>query len=236
MAAGGGGSWKVAYADFVTAMMAFFMVMWLTSQDQKIKEAIAKSFSSPYKVFEDNSTGMIPNESLIEAKGDGDFSSPAAVELLMLRKMAEDLLKTLEMDPSINADKDTFELTLTTDGVRLTLFNKSKNPIFKSNTSNFTDYGDWAVGNLAYAIDRFDNFGIEIDGHTRKVDPDSAGGDSWKLSIDRATVTRSKLISEGVPTKNVIKLAGFGDSKPRDNEPAESELNDRIDFWLRVQN
>lgn len=226
----------MAYADFVTAMMAFFMVMWLTSQDQKIKEAIAKSFSSPYKVFEDNSTGMIPNETLIDAKGEGDFSSPAAVELLMLRKMAEDLLKTLEMDPSINADKDTFELTLTTDGVRLTLFNKSKNPIFKSNTSNFTDFGDWTVGNLAYAIDRFENFGIEIEGHTRRIDPDTPDNDSWGLSVDRATVTRSKLISEGMPPKSVIKLGGFGDSKPRENESVTSELNDRIDFWLRVQN
>ena len=117
MAAGGGGSWKVAYADFVTAMMAFFMVMWLSKQDPKVKAAIERAFKKPGTTFGKNATGMIPNESMIEAKGTGNFSSTEAVELEMLRKMAKDLMKTLEDSPAIQADKDAFELTLTDDGL-----------------------------------------------------------------------------------------------------------------------
>jgi chemotaxis protein MotB len=237
MAAGGGGSWKVAYADFTTAMMAFFMVLWLVNQDPKIKEAVAESFKSPGYEMEKKSTGMIPNESMIEAKGTGNFSSTEAVELEMLRKMAKDLMKTLEDSPAIQADKDAFELTLTDDGVRLTVFNRPQNPIFKTKSSDYTDYGDWTVGNIAYAVDQLDDFVIEIEGHTQKTNSKSVDDDDgWKLSVDRSTVTRRKFILEGMLPDKVTKIAGFGDSKPRDGEPATSPLNDRIDIWMRVKN
>ena len=237
MAAGGGGSWKVAYADFTTAMMAFFMVLWLVNQDPKIKEAVAESFKSPGYEMEKKSTGMIPNESMIEAKGTGNFSSTQAVELEMLRKMAKDLMKTLEDSPAIQADKDAFELTLTDDGVRLTVFNRPQNPIFKTKSSDYTDYGDWTVGNIAYAVDQLDDFVIEIEGHTQKTNSKSVDDDDgWKLSVDRSTVTRRKFILEGMLPDKVSKIAGFGDSKPRDGEPATSPLNDRIDIWMRVKN
>ena len=241
MAAGGGGSWKVAYADFVTAMMAFFMVMWLTAQDPKIKAEIERAFKKPGTTFGKNATGMIPNESMIEAKGTGNFSSTQAVELEMLRKMAKDLMKALEDSPAIQADKDAFELTLTDDGVRLTVFNRPQNPIFKTKSSDYTDYGDWTVGNIAYAVDQMDDFVIEIEGHTQKtnsksVDDDDGDDDGWKLSVDRSTVTRRKFILEGMLPDKVSKIAGFGDSKPRDGEPATSPLNDRIDIWMRVKN
>ncbi|MDA7512507.1 flagellar motor protein MotB [Verrucomicrobia bacterium] len=237
MAAGGGGSWKVAYADFTTAMMAFFMVLWLVNQDPKIKQAVAESFKSPGYEMEKKSTGMIPNESMIEAKGTGNFSSTEAVELEMLRKMAKDLMKTLEDSPAIQADKDAFELTLTDDGVRLTVFNRPQNPIFKTKSSDYTDYGDWTVGNIAYAVDQLDDFVIEIEGHTQKTNSKSVDDDDgWKLSVDRSTVTRRKFILEGMLPDKVTKIAGFGDSKPRDGEPATSPLNDRIDIWMRVKN
>ena len=63
--AGGGGSWKVAYADFVTAMMAFFLVMWLASQEEKIKEAVQRTFENPFRPMTLQSTGIIPNEDII---------------------------------------------------------------------------------------------------------------------------------------------------------------------------
>ncbi len=225
----------MAYADFTTAMMALFMVLWLTSQDQKIKEAIERSFKHPYHSFDNKSSGLMPNETIQQVKGDGNFSSVAAVELLMLRKMNEDLLKSMETDPVISAHKEAFELKLTPEGVRLTIFNKAMNPIFKSQSSDFTDYGEWIVGNLAYTIDRFKNFGLEIEGHTQESDSNKEEHDTWKLSVDRATVTRSKLIEEGVPSENVIKIGGFGDSKPLEDQLNNSELNNRVDIWIRVR-
>src|SRR6187402_2711950 len=92
-----GGAWKVAYADFVTAMMALFLVLWLTSQDEKIKEAVERSFRNPFASITKESTGLIPNkdaQSAVSSKG--NFDSASAVELNMLRKISEDLIKAFQ--------------------------------------------------------------------------------------------------------------------------------------------
>src|SRR5215469_14851641 len=92
-----GGAWKVAYADFVTAMMALFLVLWLTSQDEKIKEAVERSFRNPFTSVTKDSTGLIPNKDSQAVKSStGNFDSASAVELTMLRRLAQDLSKSLQ--------------------------------------------------------------------------------------------------------------------------------------------
>jgi len=95
-----GGAWKVAYADFVTAMMALFLVLWLTSQDEKIKEAVQRSFTNPFSSVTKESVGIIPNKNTKAMSQDksGNFDSSAAVELAMLRRLSEDLLKVLQKE------------------------------------------------------------------------------------------------------------------------------------------
>src|SRR3954468_21640810 len=92
-----GGAWKVAYADFVTAMMALFLVLWLTSQDEKIKEAVERSFRNPFTSVTKESTGIVPNkDSQAVRSKEGNFDSASVNELNMLRRMAEELAKTLQ--------------------------------------------------------------------------------------------------------------------------------------------
>src|ERR1700744_1536483 len=94
-----GGAWKVAYADFVTAMMALFMVLWLTSQDQRIKEAIERAFRNPFSSVTKDSTGVIPSKDTQAVRSSsGNFDSSSAVELTMLRRLNQDLLKSLQTD------------------------------------------------------------------------------------------------------------------------------------------
>src|SRR5262245_46466019 len=101
-----GGAWKVAYADFVTAMMALFLVLWLASQDQKIKEAVQRSFRNPFASLTKESTGIIPSKDSQAVKSSsGNFDSASAVELTMLRKLANDLVKTLESNPEMLDEK-----------------------------------------------------------------------------------------------------------------------------------
>src|SRR5688572_7099722 len=96
-----GGAWKVAYADFVTAMMALFLVLWLTSQDEKIKEAVERSFKNPFASVTKDSTGIVPNKETQAVRNtSGNFDSASAIELNMLRKMAEDIVKTLQSNDS----------------------------------------------------------------------------------------------------------------------------------------
>src|ERR1051325_9714701 len=95
-----GGSWKVAYADFVTAMMALFIVLWLTSQDEKIKEAVQRSFTNPFASLTKESVRIIPIKDTPAVSRDrsGNFDSASAIELAMLRRLNEDLLKGLHKE------------------------------------------------------------------------------------------------------------------------------------------
>src|SRR5215469_18781928 len=92
-----GGSWKVAYADFVTAMMALFLCLWLTSQDQKIKDAVERAFRNPFSYVTKESVGIIPNKEHSSAyKQEGKFTSISAVEMETMRHLSDDLSKLLK--------------------------------------------------------------------------------------------------------------------------------------------
>ena len=88
------GAWKVAYADFVTAMMALFIVLWLTAQDTRIKEAVERAFRNPFSAVNKESTGIIPQkDTATQAKVEGKFETLNALEVEMLRHITEDLAK-----------------------------------------------------------------------------------------------------------------------------------------------
>src|ERR1051325_8823080 len=114
-----GGAWKVAYADFITAMMALFLVLWLTAQDTRIKEAVERAFRNPFSAVNKESTGIIPSEnkdaSGQDSKQKGNFESLNALETEMLRHISEDLAKVLE-DPDEN--QKSVQVELTPEGLR----------------------------------------------------------------------------------------------------------------------
>src|SRR5215475_13522605 len=108
-----GGAWKVAYADFVTAMMALFMVLWLTSQDQRIKEAVERAFRNPFSSVTKDSVGIIPSkETQAVRNSSGNFDSASAVELTMLRRINQDLLQSLHSELE-DQDDSSIKLDLT---------------------------------------------------------------------------------------------------------------------------
>src|SRR5437867_4409292 len=162
-----GGAWKVAYADFVTAMMALFLVLWLASQDEKIKEAVQRSFTNPFASLTKESVGIIPNKDAKATAQDrsGNFDSSSAVELAMLRRLNEDLLKSLQNDDEPE-DRKTAKLELTPEGLRISIFDRSRKPIFESQSARFTPYGDWVMSTLAWQISRYKSFTVELEGHT----------------------------------------------------------------------
>ena len=110
-----GGAWKVAYADFITAMMALFMVLWLTAQDTRIKEAVERAFRNPFSAVAKESVGIIPNKDVTASqKSEGKFQSVSAVEMETMRRISEDLAKILQQQDE--AEKSV-QLDLTPDGV-----------------------------------------------------------------------------------------------------------------------
>lgn len=231
-----GGAWKVAYADFVTAMMALFLVLWLTSQDQKIKEAIQRSFTNPFSALTRESTGIIPNNQhqAVRTSG-GAFDSASVMELSMLRKVAQDLLsmlKTRQDDP----DMEPFRVEMTEDGVRVSIFDHGRSPVFKSESAEFTEYGQWVFSTLAWQIGRFTNsLFVELEGHTPPGQPikDDRYG-PWELTADRANSARRELVDHGVQASQIRKVSGYADTQPMSDRDPEDETNRRVAVLLRV--
>jgi chemotaxis protein MotB len=227
-----GGAWKVAYADFVTAMMALFMVLWLTSQDQRIKEAVERAFRNPFSSVTKDSVGIIPSKETQAVKSSsGNFDSASAVELSMLRRLNQDLLKSFESDD--NPDENPVKLDLTSDGLSINVFDRTHKPIFEPQSTTFTPYGDWVFSTLAWEMSRYNTFQIELAGHTESGNGairDDYG--DWELSADRANAVRRKLIEHGLSPQQIRRVTGYGDTQPMPDTDATNEINRRVTVLL----
>jgi len=229
-----GGSWKVAYADFVTAMMALFLVLWLTAQDTRIKEAIERSFRNPFSSATKESVGIIPNkdvQALQQAKG--NFDSVSVLQLELLRRLTEDLAKLLQRDPD---SQNSVKLDLTSEGLRINVFDRSHKPVFEPDTASFTPYGAWVFSTLAWEIGRYPTFTLELSGHTElgyNLPRQEYG--VWELSADRANAARRKLLQHGVARTQIYKVSGVGDTQPMENTRPNDEMNRRVTVQLRVE-
>ncbi len=228
-----GGAWKVAYADFVTAMMALFMVLWLSSQDQRIKEAVERAFRNPFSSVTKDSVGIIPSKETQAVKSSsGNFDSASAVELSMLRRLNQDVLKSFESD-SQNEDDNPVKLDLTDGGLSINVFDRSHKPIFEPQSTKFTTYGDWVFSTLAWEISRYNTFQIELAGHTESGNSairDDYG--DWELSADRANAVRRKLIEHGMSPDQIRRVTGYGNTQAMPNTDATNEINRRVTVFL----
>ena len=227
-----GGAWKVAYADFVTAMMALFLVLWLTAQDTRIKEAVERAFRNPFSAVNRESTGIIPNkDATAQVESKGQFDSPTPMEMEMLRHITEDLAKILQGQDDL---EDVVKMELTPEGLRINVFDKSQKPIFEPGTDTFTGYGSWVFSTLAWEISRYETFKIELEGHTEATSQTGREAHSkWELSADRANAARRKLVQSGVRPAQIFKVSGFGDTQPMPHLEGPAEVNRRVTVLLR---
>src|SRR5215203_4368387 len=128
--AGSGGAWKVAYADFVTAMMALFMVLWISAQDKEILIATSEYFQNPFKSPLDASSGIMPfnsnktTQSKGKGQGESDQDRTKQVQLTFLNSVAADFYRLLHLDESLEGKS--IEIQVTTDGLRVSLFDRAK--------------------------------------------------------------------------------------------------------------
>jgi len=229
-----GGSWKVAYADFVTAMMALFLCLWLTAQDTKIKDAVERAFTNPFSSVTKESVGIIPNkEKTASDKQAGKFQSVSAVEMETMRHVSEDLTKLLQQQDEAESN---VKIEVTPDGLRINIFDRSHKPIFEKDGDTFTTYGAWVFSTLAWEISRYHTFKIELEGHTETNDRDGREAQSkWELSTDRANAARRKVVQSGVEDHQICKVSGFADTAPMPNFPPDAEINRRVTVMLKLK-
>ncbi|MBC7365864.1 MAG: OmpA family protein [Undibacterium sp.] len=244
-----GGAWKVAYADFVTAMMALFMVLWISSQNQKILISTAQYFQNPFRSPMDASSGVMPyntnktsSSSGKDAGDEKEMSRSKHIQMTFLNSVAADFYRLLNLDQDL-ANKP-IDVQVTSDGLRITLFDRAKRPLFVGDTAEFTPWGKFVMQNLAWNIDRH-KFRVTIDGHTRQrppLSPEAAAAlaaappdyTDWELSSDRANAARRSLVHFAVEPGLVDRVTGYADAKPVAGEAPTSEANERVTLSLTL--
>lgn len=229
-----GGAWKVAYADFVTAMMALFLVLWLTAQDTRIKEAVERAFRNPFSSITKESQGILSSKDPSSPnKSKGDFQTMSAVEIEAMRHVSEDLAKILnQQDPVDNSVK----VELTPEGLKINVFDKPHRPVFESQSDIFTTYGRWVFETLAWEISRYKTFRVELEGHTESGNqPPGPNRSDWELSTERANAARRTLVEHNVAASQVSKVSGYADTVPMPDLPPTDEANRRVTVLLKIK-
>jgi len=234
-----GGAWKVAFADFMTAMMALFLVLWISSQEKKILIATARYFQNPFSSPMDKTSGIMPYDTNKPSQPHGDDSgadnpqtSQRNVDLNYLNSLAKDFFKLLNLDQDL-AEKP-IDIQVTSDGLRITLYDRARRPLFAETTAEFTEWGRFVMQSLAWMIDR-QKFRIVIEGHTRQglVLP-KTDYTAWELSADRANAARRALTLYAVDPTRVERVTGYADTRPIPFQAPDSEANQRITLSLTV--
>ena len=230
-----GGAWKVAFADFMTAMMALFLVLWISAQDQEILIATSQYFQSPFNSPLDNTSGVLPFQSNTTPQGDDSGSSgksPAAIDLNAMQALAREfyrLLNVSETDPN-----NPIKVEVTSDGLRVTLFSGLGQPLFVRDSSTFTEWGDIVMQNLAWLIDR-QKFRIVVEGYSRAgLASPREGYTDWDLSTDQVQAVRRSLNYYAVDMSRFDRLSGFGSTRPLPGEQPDSPKNQRIVMSLSM--
>jgi len=241
-----GGAWKVAFADFVTAMMAFFLLMWLmgsTSPEQK--EAISDYFKNPSAVQGPGgaSTSMIKlgaadhesqrkKESKSEEDAESESSSKAtqdeAGERQKLESLKQDLESAISVSDSLKDFKDQLKLDITSEGLRIQIIDKENRPMFSSGSSNLQRYTTKILQEIAKIINKVPNK-ISLTGHTDATPFNNVRGyTNWELSADRANSSRRALVSGGLNESKIAKVVGLSSTILYDKKSPKSPVNRRI--------
>ena len=238
MAAGGGGAWKVAYADFVTAMMALFLVLWIINQDEKIKGDVSSYFQTRFKSITKQSVGIIPiqNADLIKAKR-AIFDNQSAIPLEHVRRLNQDLIKAFIQNPNY-IDTKTLRVQMSDEGLLLEFFNDPSRRLFDDDKPDLTDYGKLIFGIVAWTLAKHDTAlasSIEVEGHTGASFKETKDDNKWSISSKRALEVHKHMENEGVKDAQFHKMVGYGDTRPlKDQTDPEHPYHNRVSIMVRA--
>jgi len=188
-----GGAWKVAYADFVTAMMALFIVLWIVGQSSTVKQAISAYFKDPGVFDSGRGGGVLPGSS-------GSAPNPTTAvssEIEKLRTEAKKLEGEIKANPEFDKFKDKIEITVTREGLRIELLENSDGLFFDVGSARLKPETIKLLKLVALEVGRLKNK-VMIEGYTDArpyVNPDYT---NWELSSDRANMARRILEQNGV--------------------------------------
>jgi chemotaxis protein MotB len=218
-----GGAWKVAYADFVTAMMALFIVLWLLSSSADVKKAVGGYFRDPTGKSAQNGTGQSGSSENIGVGKDD------------MGKLKEKLEAAIRQAPDVGKLKDQVLMSVTGEGLRIELLESPTNSFFETGNALPTESGDEILRLLAAQLGKLPNR-LSVEGHTDAnpyVSP--TGYSNWELSSDRANAARKLIQQSGVRPDQVADVRGYADQKLRKPEDPTSASNRRVSIVVKYR-
>ena len=211
-----GGAWKVAYADFVTAMMALFIVLWLMGASEPVKKAVAGYFRDPSGRKAEIGTGQ------------GGTGQNIGVGKDDMNKLKQKLEASIKQAPELEKLKDQVKMTVTGEGLRIELLESKVGTFFESGNAQPTGSGTEMLNMLASELGKLPNR-LLMEGHTDARPYVSRNGYSnWELSTDRANAARKLMQTSGIKTDQVAEVRGYADQRLRKPEDPNSASNRRV--------
>jgi chemotaxis protein MotB len=218
-----GGAWKVAYADFVTALMALFIVLWLMGSNEQVKKAIAGYFNDP-----------MGSGKLLGTMMSGTGKNVAAqVSTDDLKNLKEKLEEEIKARKDLEKLSKQIEITITPEGLRIELIEGKDGTFFQSGSAKLSESGQQLLALLGKELNTLPN-SLLIEGHTDATPYSSDSGYSnWDLSADRANSARRLLQQDGVRADQVTQVRGYADQMPRLKNNPTDPSNRRISILVK---
>ena len=257
-----GGAWKIAYADFVTAMMAFFLLMWLLgSTSEGDKKGLSDYFSSPLKVAMLGGSGAGASNSVIQGGGadltkssgqnrSGEPNDPIArkaaadamkaelarQESRKLAALSEKISSVIANTPKLAEFKDQIRLEITPDGLQIQIVDEQNRPMFDVGSALVKVYMRDILREIGAALGGVENK-ISLDGHTDRSPYGSGerGYSNWELSSDRANASRRELVAAGMPDDKLARVTGMASSNLLEPDNPFAPVNRRISILVMTK-
>lgn len=247
-----GGAWKIAYADFVTAMMAFFLLMWLLGSSTKSQlEGISEYFKTPLKVAMMGGSSVGESSSVLKGGGtdltrqhgevkkgaikDDESKAQAKkiikeqIERIKLEGLKQKIEEAIENNPSLKKFANQLLLDITSDGLRIQIVDEQNRPMFALGKADLQPYTKTILREIGKMLNDVDNK-VSLSGHTdgKPFPSGDKGYSNWELSADRANASRRELIMGGMDTNKILQVIGLSSAVLFDKNDPLNPINRRI--------
>jgi chemotaxis protein MotB len=217
-----GGAWKVAYADFVTAMMALFIVLWLMGSSEPVKKAVAGYFRDP------------SGRSSEKGSAPGGLGENIAIRKDDMSKLKDKLESAMKQSPELEKLKNQVQMTVTGEGLRIELLESEVGTFFETGNSQPSETGRDMLDMLAGELGKLQNR-LLIEGHTdsQPFAVSAKGYSNWELSADRANSVRKLMQENGLSVNQVAEVRGYADQRLRKPEDPTDASNRRVSIVVK---